>query len=795
VGKPVDSIRSHEPVRVNNFSLAFREMCHFVAISDTKSAAETIQRLVLQCFVILPDERFDNATQVAEALDTLFGLRVPESEVQSALDRLLATNQLTKPNNTNIVVPAKTRQALEGCIQEARALEARVKNTWLAEITANQPNLAQDDAWRSLQGYLAKAFRRHGIQATALLDPSVDADPESTRSLASLLEESVNAVFPGEHHDGASTAIYGFLASAGRDADRAAYIAQLADGAFSYFALTVSEDIAARFRAQLRPLMLLLDTNFLFGILGLSYSPFVDVSNELVEVTRQYSFPFKLRYHDVTKRELVSTFHYYSDRLKERRWSASISRAALSSDRVTGYLSGIERVYHKRNAEVGIDVDAFLAPYQHMDILLKDRGIDVYNPRADRLQDINNLFHEYEEYLKARDMDKPYDAKWHDAIILDSARHQRSRAKSSLDAGVLLLTSDTWLYRFDWETCRQHDLQPCAVLPNLLWQLLRPFIPSNPEFDRSFAETFAIPEFRTALSGAATDAARRLLSLLASYEGVHEETASKMLTNDLLLDALSKERNPKRFQERVELAFAQANAELMEEKAALAAQLEQERLAQREKEQLAVQEREQALLAQEQERAKALEAARARDEAEAGKVAEAKQHASTRENLAKAASDLDAAEKAKVEAEKRAKDAEKRAHQADLDRARVFDVLKAAGITALIMLIDLGVTYWTTWQPLDWLRNNQNSYGIQLALAVAIFCLLIGVLRREWRGAILISGVLGAILIIAQLLGGPQQSSPVKQPEPAPTPTATAAAVLSVQAQADGSSLRWLTST
>lgn len=248
-----------------------------------------------------------------------------------------------------------------------------------------------------------------------------------------------------------------------------------------------------------------------------------------------------------------------------------------------------------------------------------------------------------------------------------------------------------------------------------------------------------------------------------------------MLTNDLLLDALSKERNPKRFQERVELAFAQANAELMEEKAALAAQLEQERLAQQEKEKLAAQDREQAQLTQEQERAKAEEAERARVAAEAGKVAEAAQHASTRESLAKTASDLEAAEKAKTEADQRAQDAEDRALQADLDKARVFDVLKAAGITALIMLVDLGITYWTTWQPLDWLRNNQNSYGIQLAIAVAIFCLVVGILRREWRGAILLSGFIGAVLIIAQLLGGPQQPAPVNQPVPVPTPTAAAA--------------------
>jgi hypothetical protein len=764
VTREAGSSRQYQPARVSNFSLAFSQMCHFVAISDTRSVDETLQRLVLQCFVILPDERFDSAAEVAQALDTLFGLRVPDQEVQHALDRLLATNQLRQPNNTNIVVPAKTHQELDSCIREAQALEARVKEAWLGEVTTAHPELPLDDAWRTLQSYLAKAFRRHGIQATALLDPTIDADPESARSLGSLLEESVNATFPSDQRAAASTAISGFLAKSGSDADRAAYISQLADGAFSYFALTVSPDVAAQFRAQLRPLMLLLDTNFLFGILGLSSGPFIDVSNELVDVTQQYSLPFKLRYHDITKRELVSTFHYYGDRLRERRWSRAISRVALSSDRVSAYLSGIERVYHKRNAESGIEVSAFLAPLEHMDVLLKERGIDIYNPRSERLQGWNDLFHEYEDYLKARGVEKPYDAKWHDAVILDSTRQQRSQAKSSLDAGALLLTSDTFLYRFDWETSRQHNVRPCAVLPNLLWQLLRPFIPSNPDFDRSFAETFAIPEFRTALSGAASEAANRLLSLLAGYEGLREETASKMLTNDLLLDALSKEKNPQRFQERVELAIAQENAELMEENAALAAQLQRERLTQGEKDRLAEQEREQARAAQEQEQAKAEEAERARKAVEAEKAVEAGQHAATRENLQKTAGELEAERKAKEGAERRASEAEDRARQADLEKQRVVDVLKATGLTAFTMAVDLGLTYWTTWTPLDWLRNHQNSYGIQFSFGIAVFCLLLAVFHKEWRGAMITAGVLGALLIIAQLLGGPPQPAPARSP-------------------------------
>jgi hypothetical protein len=50
-----------------NFSLAFRQMC-FAAIAGTSSPNETLQQLILHCFVILPDEQFQTKEQFAESL-------------------------------------------------------------------------------------------------------------------------------------------------------------------------------------------------------------------------------------------------------------------------------------------------------------------------------------------------------------------------------------------------------------------------------------------------------------------------------------------------------------------------------------------------------------------------------------------------------------------------------------------------------------------------------------------------------------------------------------------------------
>jgi hypothetical protein len=111
------------------------------------------------------------------------------------------------------------------------------------------------------------------------------------------------------------------------------------------------------------------------------------------------------------------------------------------------------------------------------------------------------------------------------------------------------------------------------VLPNVLWQILRPFIPASQDFDRSFAETFAIPEFRTIGSGAAK-ACSKMLGLLAAYKDIPEETAARLLSNDLLIDRLRATQDDEQFQAQVESAITSENQSLLEERAVLAKQVE-----------------------------------------------------------------------------------------------------------------------------------------------------------------------------------------------------------------------------
>lgn len=701
-----------EPAKYRNFSLAFEKMCNFVAIANTQSADDTLRQLILQCFVVLPDDRFENPLKITETIDGLFGLQIPEHWVQSSLDRLIEQNVVQRSPANNYILNPKPKIELQKGIDEAMTLEESVKNGWFAEIVYKFPTLSTEQAWTVLKGYLARAFRRHGIQTVALLDPNVDVAPEYTESLSFLLNDVLQDTVAKEQRAATEEAVSLFFMNVGKHPNRAKFITQLGDGAFNYFSLTVEPDTAEQFRKRLQPLTLFLDTNFLFGVLDLHVNPHVEVSNELLRSTQRHNLPFELRYHEATEKEMQFTINYYWQMLRSRKWERGISRAATTAR----YVSGVVAKYHQMNAEKGIDVDTFFAVYRHTDELLKDKNIIIFKTDTQQEEIINERVLQYQDFLSKLGKEKPDKVIEHDMVVLDAVRRLRSDVKSSIEAKALLITCDYMLYRFDWETSRQEGRLASVVLPNLFWQILRPFVPSDSDFDRSFAETFAIPEFRTIGSGAA-EACSKLLCLLALYKNFPEETAARLLSNDLLIDGLRKIKDDKEIQEYVESAIAADNISLMEEKAAIEKQLKAER-------------------AQRGGGEKELEQAYEKKEKEL-------------ESLKKAISDKKEEVRIAIEKEKQAREDLKKAER----KSEVYNSVFGCVLSLILIILFEYIIHKIPWH---WLLEHKNSYGLQGAFDFFIFSSALGLFKSKWR-KLLWSGslVFSIILVILSLLGGP----------------------------------------
>jgi hypothetical protein len=244
-------------------SPSLQALLGFVAVSNVQQGNEVLRQLILHCLVLLPAEAASSAQDCCSTVLTMFGLDLGTDRVQSALDELMAQGQVTRlPQSAKYSVSAVVRGRVESRIESARSLQERVRDSWLEQCRLKFPILNHAHAWLCLQQYLSKLFRRHGLQTVQLLDARADGDKDNT----SLLKSSLDDVLGASCDDDAQRAavegsIHLFVSTVGTDPDRTSFIVQLADGAFSYYALSAPPEVAARLRSKLRELTLFLDTN------------------------------------------------------------------------------------------------------------------------------------------------------------------------------------------------------------------------------------------------------------------------------------------------------------------------------------------------------------------------------------------------------------------------------------------------------------------------------------------------------------------------------------------------------
>ena len=108
-----------------------------------------------------------------------------------------------------------------------------------------------------------------------------------------------------------------------------------------------------------------------------------------------------------------------------------------------------------------------------------------------------------------------------------------------------------------------------------------------------------------------------------------------------------------------------------------------------------------------------------------------------------------------------AEDSELRALQAEKAHRELLTSIRAVVavvvVTSVFAVLVFGLAYGTTWGALDWLRGHLNGFGIILAGCVVLFSMILAIAKKEWRGLAVTAGIVGGILVIAQIAGGPLQ--------------------------------------
>lgn len=743
----------HATQQPADYKQLLSRLCHLAALSETKAIEGVVNSLIVSVIEIDPNHPVGKQTEIDEALRTYFGVELDAKDLNTAIARLTQLGSLIRQPGTDsfALSPAARAEQLQR-VTAASEIEERVKQQWLDSIRSDSPDLTEEFAaelWACLKAYLTRLFCRHGAQTALVLSGQRLADAELDKSVAELLTNAVAEECKTVNPDFARKAVKAFMRE--QTSERASYIAQLLDNTFSFYSLFTDEATQEYLKKALPRITVFLDTNFLFGVLNLHNNPQNEVSVELVSLVREQKLPFDLYYHEDSLVEMRETISRTQKRLMRNKWPPGLSRAALQTRALE--LSGLEIKFHEANAQHQVEPDAFFLKYRHVEKLLNGQGFKIYRrpdkKDVEKLDDRTlELVSQYKQFLEDTlppHWQKPFNAIKHDIIVWCAAKSLRKTGASGLDVGALLLSADQRLFAYDWGVLSNGSNLGVVVLPSQLLQLLRPFVPRTADFDKKFAEVFALPEFRLGRSDF-SQVTRRVLSFLASVKDITEETALAILADEILIGRLKNVEADEDIKAAIESEVLRKNAELEKKHRDVASQLETVR-AEVASRQSALDEAQSKLSLKDQALADRSDDVQREKSEREHKEAEA---AAARAEIALSRQELEATAcslKAKSE-----EASELKAQVATLEAGRVRNrkLLRVGGG----VLLTLGLWACLAWLPAiqawQWLQSHPHKLSLYLAavmLAPAIAWAIFAWKGRIWA----LAGVILAVII--QLIG------------------------------------------
>ena len=251
--------------------------------------------------------------------------------------------------------------------------------------------------------------------------------------------------------------------------------------------------------------------------------------------------PFKLYYHPETLAEFKRAFDVRALYVRASKWTRESSRLALTVDG----LSPLEELFHTQNLENEIDPSMFLEKYDHIDLILKDFGLNEYIPYRTTDLEHGEIEYDIQEYQKFYNnipnrKTKSYLSYKHDIVVLKEVRILNPKKTKFLDSNAFFISSDFILAKFEKTFLKKNWEINYVVNPSVFLQLIRPFIQKDYTVNKKFIDTFSIPEFRSFEIDYSTTRSKTLQILNDNYHNTSFETKVRILRDQVLLERLEK---------------------------------------------------------------------------------------------------------------------------------------------------------------------------------------------------------------------------------------------------------------
>lgn len=550
-------------------------LLHHVELSEAGWRQKVVDQFVLA--VCLQTPGILSEDEIRRATGDALGVASSE-QVRRSIERLRSGRHLVEVALGRFGASEAARQDALQKRQAADQIERAACLEWEATTHAHAPELADQLTWRWFgTNVLEPLVRTQGVRIYELLT-SQAAVEDSSRRLLEFLDD-----LPPDSRSQAHRCVEQYLASS--DASVRQYILRQLHAHLLSLAAGLPSGSLETFQGgtgKRVELKLLLDTNFLFSLLGLHDNPSNEAAADFVELLEAVKghVDATLYVTPLTIDEVKRTLGAYERKLGDMQMTPKLGVVASELD---GGLSGIAVKFFEaaRNAKKRLSVSDYLGPYlRDLLTVLRSRGIELYNESMDDLStsqpvvdDI--LAQQAFEEGHANRRAKTYEALRHDVTLWHLVLKRRpARVDAPLDAVYWIATVDYRLLGFDLHKRRGRGADiPICVHPSALVQMLQLWLPRSPKLNAALFESLRA-SLPNAFDSESEEMSIRILRALSRYEDVDDlpaETLTSILVNKALRVRMTSEteidRQAALVRDEIVQAAALARSELAQEKA------------------------------------------------------------------------------------------------------------------------------------------------------------------------------------------------------------------------------------
>lgn len=538
---------------MKNLPAELISLIHYVELSDAGWWEKTKERCLLSIMWGLKKPVQINQIQVE--IRKQMGVNLKRGEISSCLGLLESKDKVISMPNNYFKISESSYEELTRDLEAASELEERVRSRFFDRVKSITNNIDPACLWgRFIDCVLIPLVKDSGAKVYDLLFQR----GQSFSSLELNMDEFLSDI-PEELVVPFRKIILEFF-DPEDDATRKFILMYLeayfvvASTGLSYKASQMIQGL----REKKLELLIFVDTNFVFSILGLHSNPLNEAASDLMELVKEVTkesdyFDIKFVIHPMTLVEAQRAIKKRKVELGNIIYPPNLAQAASR----VGPISGIDSTFL---LEVASSPDG-INPFDHYSIyeigletILDDLGIMKFPEDSSfKFRTLPEVIEDTEKQIrfeqeKYRSKAKSENMIENDVVLWHIIRNMRDpNIRMPIEGKYWIVTVDYRYLQFDRFKMRTEGSQPICILPAQLIQVMRLFIPRSEEFEKIILKNLRFPMGFNNTSPEFEKVNARIFRRIVTLEGISKlpvDTIAKVFHDDMLRRFLSEQESP-----------------------------------------------------------------------------------------------------------------------------------------------------------------------------------------------------------------------------------------------------------